>query len=142
MAVTDTPRAMSEDDLDVMRRCFDAWNSGDLDTLVDQFHDDAELVTDPSWMEAGTFNGRAAIRSWFEGLRESWEGHDEVVLRELFEVDDKVVARHDWNVCGRASGIEANLNATSINSLREGKIVRQQWYLDYATALKAMGLTE
>jgi ketosteroid isomerase-like protein len=131
---------VSEDDLDVMRRCFDAWNSGDIATLVDQFHEHAELVTDPSWAEAGTFIGRAAIGRWLEGLRDSWEGHDEVLLRELFEVDDKVIARHDWNVRGRASGIETNLDATSISNIREGKIVRQQWYLDYATALKTVGL--
>jgi len=132
--------AVSEDDLDVMRRCFDAWNSGDTATLVDQFHEDAELVTDPSWAEAGTFSGRAAIRRWLEGLRESWEGHDEVLLRELSQVDDNAIARHDWNVRGRASGIETNLNATSISNIRDGKIVRQQWYLDYATALKTVGL--
>jgi ketosteroid isomerase-like protein len=49
---------MSEDDLAVMRRWLDAWNSADLDAFTDLFHPDAEVVTDPSWMEPGPFNGR------------------------------------------------------------------------------------
>jgi len=133
---------VSQDDLGVIRRWLDAWNSADLDTFAELFHVDAEVVTDPSWMEAGPFNGRAAIRSWFEGLKDSWEGHDEVVLRELFEAGDKVVARLDWNVRGRASGIETSLDATSINDLEQGKIVRQQWYFDHAQALKAIGVAD
>jgi hypothetical protein len=77
---------------------------------------------------------------WYEGLKESWEGRDVVALRELFEVRDKVVARFLWQVRGRTSGIEMDLDATSINILKQGKIVRQQWYFDHAQALKAVGL--
>ena len=133
---------MSQDDLDVIRRWLDAWNSADLDTFADVFAGDAEVITDPSWMEAGPFNGRTAVRSWYEGLKESWEGHDEIVLRELFEGGDRVVARLDWKVRGRASGIETSLDATSVNNIEQGKIVRQQWYFDHAQALKAIGLEE
>jgi ketosteroid isomerase-like protein len=133
---------MPEDDLAVMRRWLAAWNGADLDAFTDLFHRDAEVVTDPSWMEPGPFNGRAAIRSWFEGLKESWEGHDEVVLTELFEVGEDVVARLDWKVRGRASGIETVLDATSVNRLKQGKIARQAWYFDHAQALKAVGLGE
>ena len=133
---------MSEDDFAVMRRWLDAWNGADLDAFTDLFHGDAEVVTDPSWMEPGPFNGRAAIRAWFEGLKESWEGHDEVVLTELFEVGEDVVARLDWKVRGRASGIETVPDATSLNKLQQRKIVRQQWYFDHAAALKAAGLDE
>jgi ketosteroid isomerase-like protein len=134
---------MSDKDLDVMRRWFDAWNRTDLDAFADVFDADAELITDPSWMEAGPFKGRAAIRAWYEGLRESWGERDAVALRELFEAGrDKVVARLDWQVRGRASGIEMELDATSVNTIKGGRIVRQQWYFDHAKALEAVGLSE
>jgi ketosteroid isomerase-like protein len=137
----DTARAMSEEDLDVVRRWLGAWNGGELDAFADLLHDDAEVVTDPTWMEVGPFKGRAAIRKWFEGLKESWDEHDEVVLSELFEVGDKVVARLDWKVRGRASGIEMDLDATCINSLKQGKIFRQEWF-EHEHALKAVGMAE
>ena len=105
-----------------MRRWFDAWNRTDLDAFADLFDADAVLITDPSWMEAGPFEGRAAIRAWFEGLKESWDDRDTVALRELVEVGDKVVARLDWQVRGRASGIEMELDATSINTFKGARI--------------------
>jgi ketosteroid isomerase-like protein len=133
---------MPHEDLDVMRKWTETWNRIDLDALAATFDDDAELITDPSWMEAGPFRGRAAIRAWFEGLKESWDGRDVVVLKELFEVGEQVIARVDWQVRGRASGIETTLDATSVNVIQGGRIVRQQWYFDYAKALEAVGLSE
>jgi hypothetical protein len=51
---------MSQENLDVMHRWAESWNRTDLDAFAATFHDDAELITDPSWMEAGPFKGRAA----------------------------------------------------------------------------------
>jgi ketosteroid isomerase-like protein len=138
----DTHVTVSDERLEVMRRWADSWNRVDLDAFADLFDANAELITDPSWMEAGPVRGRAAIMGWYEGLKESWEGRDVVAIRELFEVKDKVVARFLWQVRGRTSGIEMDLDATSINNLKQGRIVRQQWYFDHVQALKAVGLAE
>ena len=132
---------MSQADLDVMRRWAETWNRTDLDAFAATFDDDAELITDPSWMEAGPFKGRAAIRAWFEGLKESWDEGDAVVLTELFEAGEQVVARVDWQVRGRTSGIDTALDATSVNIIKRGRILRQQWFFDYSKALEAAGLS-
>ena len=133
---------MSQENLEILRRWHDAWNRGDLDTVADLFHPDAEVIPDPSWMEPGPFKGRAVIRRWFEGLAESWDGRDQAVLRELFEASGQVVARWDWEVRGRASGIDTRLDLTAVNLVEAGRIVRQQYYFDHAAALKAVGLEE
>ena len=133
---------MSQENLEVLRRWIDAWNRGDLDTHADLFDLDAEVITDPSWMEPGPFKGRTVIRRWFEGLRESWGGRDEAILRELFEASGLVVARWDWEVRGRASGIDTRLDLTAVNLVQAGRIVRQQYFFDHAEALKAVGLEE
>ena len=133
---------MSQADLDVMRRWAETWNRTDLDGFAATFDDDAELITDPSWMEAGPFRGQAAIRAWYEGLKESWGERDAVVLTELFEAGEQVVARIDWQVRGRSSGIDTALDATSVNTIKRGRIVRQQWFFDHAKALEALGLSE
>jgi ketosteroid isomerase-like protein len=133
---------MSQDNLEILRRWHEAWNRGDLDTVADLFHPNAEVIPDPSWMEPGPFRGRTAIRSWYEGLRESWGGRDEAVVRELFEASGQVVSRFDWEVRGRASGIDTRLDLTAVNLVAAGRIVRQQYYFDHAEALKAVGLKE
>ena len=133
---------MSKENTEVIRRWLDAWNRADLDAFADAFDADALVITDPSWMEPGPFSGRAAIREWYEGLRESWGERDAAVITELFAVGDTVLVRADWEVQGRSSGIETVLDVTSVNRIEGGKIVRQQWYFDYAEALAAAGLSE
>jgi ketosteroid isomerase-like protein len=128
--------------IDVIRQSFDAWNSADLDTLAGLFDADAEVIPDPSWMEAGPFNGRAAIREWYAGLRGAWDERNKVVITELFEVGGRVIARIDWQVRGRSSGIEMDFDATSVNTVERRKIVRQRWYFDHDKALQAAGLSE
>jgi ketosteroid isomerase-like protein len=127
---------------ELIRKWVDAWNRGDLDTFTSVFGDDALVITDPSWMEAGPFEGRAAIRQWYAGLREAWGEHDVTVITELFEVGDSVLVRANWEVQGRSSGIETVLDVTCVCRIEHGRIVRQQWYFDYKRALEAVGLTE
>ena len=56
------------------------------------------------------------------------------------ENGDQVVARLDWEVRGRASGIDTRLDVTAVNRVQAGRSVRQQYYFDHAEALKALGL--
>ncbi len=133
---------MSQENVEIVRRVYDAWNRGDAEAWIEAFDVDAVVITDPSWMEPGPFEGRAAIREWYEGLRESWEGRDEIVVTELIGVGDRVVARINWEVRGRSSGIETVLDATCVSRIDRGKIVRQQWYFDHEKALEAVGLSE
>jgi ketosteroid isomerase-like protein len=133
---------MADEAMDVTHSWFDAWNRGDLDAFIDLYAADAEMTPPPSWVETGTFKGRPAIRRFFEGLKESWEGQDEAVLRELFRAGASVVSRMDWQVRGRVSGIETQIGVTNVNTIQCGKIVRQRHYLDHDEALKALGLAE
>lgn len=124
--------------MDVTRSWFETWNRGDLDAFIELYAEDAEMIPPSSWVETGTLEGRPAIRRFFEGLKESWEGLDEAVLRELFRAKDSVVSRMDWRVRGRVSGIESQIAVTNVNTVEGGKIVRQRHYLDHDEALKAL----
>jgi len=133
---------VSQEALCVTRSWFETWNRGDLDAFIDLYAVDAEMTPPPSWVEAGTLKGQPAIRRFFEGLREAWEGEDREILRELITTGDTVVSRMDWQVRGRASGIDTHLAITNVNFIERGKIVRQRHYLDHAAALQAVGLEE
>jgi ketosteroid isomerase-like protein len=133
---------MADEALDVTRSWFDTWNRGDLDAFIDLYAADAVVTPPRSWIETGTLTGRPEIRRFFEGLKESWAGHDEAILRELFHEGDEVVSRMVWQVRGRASGIETHLDVTNVNTIVGGKITRQRHYLDHGEALKALGLVE
>jgi ketosteroid isomerase-like protein len=131
---------VSDDGLSVTRQWFATWNAGDLDAFSELYAPDAEMTPPSSWVETGTLNGRAAIRRFFEGLKEAWEGEDVAVLHELFAANDRIVSRMDWHVRGRTSGLETHIAVTNINTVEGGKIVRQQHYLDHDEALRSLGI--
>ena len=133
-------QAVSQKNAETVRRWFETWNRGDLDSFIDLYAIDAELTPPESWVETATVKGRADIRRFFEGLREAWEGRDTAVLLELIESGDLVISRMDWQVRGRVSGIVTNLAITNVNRIASGKIISQRHYLDHTEALKAVGL--
>lgn len=133
---------MTDDRLDVTRSWFETWNRDDLDAFIDLYDEHAEMTAPATWIEAGTFTGRPAIRRFFEGLKESWSGRDEAVLRELIQVGETVVSRMEWHVRGRSSGIDTQIDVTNLNTIERGKIVRQRHYLDHQEALEAVGIAQ
>lgn len=137
-----TFHSRADDGIRVTRNWFETWNRGDLDAFIDLYAANAEMTPPASWVETGTISGRPAIRRFFEGLKEAWEGEDEAVLQELFETEGKVVSRMDWQVRGRSSGIETHLGITNVNTIEGGKIVRQRHYLDHDEALEDLGLAD
>jgi ketosteroid isomerase-like protein len=131
-----------EDDIGVTRSWFETWNRGDLEAFIDLYAPDAEMTPPASWVESGTIERRPAIRRFFEGLKEAWEGEDVAIPHEIFRAGDKVVSRMDWNVRGRVSGIDTQLSLTNVNTIRDDRIARQQHYLDHEEALEDLGLSE
>ncbi|HMD56126.1 MAG TPA: nuclear transport factor 2 family protein [Solirubrobacteraceae bacterium] len=87
---------MSGEGISVARSWFETWNRGDLDAFIELYAIDAEVSPPQGWVEAGTVEGRPAIRRFFDGLREAWAGEDTAILRELFRSGDEVVSRMDW----------------------------------------------
>jgi ketosteroid isomerase-like protein len=133
------PEAGLDEGLSITHSWFETWNRGDLDAFVALYAVGAEMTPPASWVESGTILGQAAIRRFFEGLKEAWDGEDTAVIRELFRAGEEVVARMEWHVRGRASGIDTQLGITNVNTIVDGKIVRQRHFLDHAEALEALG---
>ena len=57
----DTGRAMSEENVAVVRSYFDAWNSGDMEAVREIYDPDAIMRAERDWPEPGPFVGRDAV---------------------------------------------------------------------------------
>jgi ketosteroid isomerase-like protein len=57
---------MSQENVEVGRRAFAAWNAGDMDAFRELY--DPEIIVRPPerWPEPGPFVGREAVMQWFE----------------------------------------------------------------------------
>jgi ketosteroid isomerase-like protein len=131
---------MSQEDTKViesLRRGFDAYNRGDFDAAVENFHPAAELV--PAGRQT-VIRGVGAIRSWMEP--DAFES--QVVEPQEFRVTgNKILVRHRSKIHGAGSGIEADFVNWSVWTFDEaGRMTRFEIYLpnQEAEALEAAGL--
>jgi ketosteroid isomerase-like protein len=133
---------MSQENVEVVRRSVDLWNSGDVEALVAAFSDDAELEPAPGFVEGGKLVGRNGLRHFFERLHEAWRPGDTVTLGEFREAGDKVMFSFRWQAIGDVSGIETSSEWIAVDTFRDGVVVRMQIFSDRDEALEAVGLSE
>lgn len=131
---------MSAENIEKIRRGFEAINAGDLEAVLEVMHPD--IVLAPSvvgGVEGTIFQGHAGYRLW-------WRDTLEVYEETSFDVSDvrangnAVVALYTTHVRGGLSGIELDRLAATVVWFEDGLVVRQQGYQDQAEALAAAGL--
>jgi ketosteroid isomerase-like protein len=134
---------MSQENVELVRSAIEAYNAGPAAHLA-FMAEDIEVRPDASvFPEAKPLRGRDEYRRFLAEIDEGWEGGDKLgVIREVFAVGDRVVARADWGGRGRASGIDLRSSLTGVYDIRDGQIIRIEFYFDHAKALEATGLTE
>jgi uncharacterized protein len=130
---------MSQQNLEVARRAFSAWNAGDPEALRDAYDPDAVMHYHGDWPEPGPFSGRDAIIRQFERMREALDDRDSLVfLGEPLDVADRVVIRFAWR--GEGHGPAMDLEVTVVYAIRDGRILQADFFPDHAEALEAAGL--
>jgi ketosteroid isomerase-like protein len=126
---------MSQEDVEIVRRSFEAWNALDVPAIRDCYTEDAVIQT-PITEFGRTFEGDDPIGRWIAEMRETWaELHWDV--ERVFEGDGTVVSFYRSISTGRKSGIEVVRDLTGVHRLRDGLIASERIYLDREEALKA-----
>jgi ketosteroid isomerase-like protein len=124
------------DDSELVRALVEAWNSGDTDSTLELFTDDAVQRAGPEWPEQGEWRGKEEMRANIEEWRAVWQEIDvEVQSYETF--GDKVVALGAWRPRGRVSGVEGTWPFSLVLTVRDGKIAVLEWFTDKASAVAA-----
>jgi uncharacterized protein len=131
---------MSEENVEIVRRGFEVWNTGDMDALRELY--DPGIVWRPAegWPEPGPYVGREAVMRQLEQMRETWDTDNFELISDLIDVGDRVAVRLIWRGVGR--GPESNIEVTGIYAVRKGKIFSIEFFWDHAEALETLGLSE
>lgn len=133
---------MSQDNVEVVRLAQEAWNRGDVEASIGFYADDAEVETDPRFIEGGKFRGLPAIRRWGEGVREGWGRGGSVVTSEFIDLGDRVLTLGEWSGTGEASGVQISIPLAGVWTLNAGRVTRVRWFFDHQEALEAVGPAE
>jgi ketosteroid isomerase-like protein len=129
---------MSQENVEVVRAVYEAWNAGDL--APELYDPDVIVRMVEGWPEPGPFVGREAVIRWFEQPRETWDADTLEPINDFVEAADRVAVRQIWRGAGR--GPESNVELTNVFTVRKGRIVYQELFWDHAEALGTLGLSE
>jgi ketosteroid isomerase-like protein len=132
---------MSQENIEVVRRVYEAWMTGDYEAVFDLFDSEIEWVPPPDVSSSGERRGHEGVRQAMAGWMGSWEDYH-FELRRLIDSGDQVLADGWQRARGRTSGVEVSEEIFSVWTLRAGQVVRQRMFRDRAQARAAAGLTE
>jgi ketosteroid isomerase-like protein len=139
----DTARAMSQENVEVIREWWSAWN-GDPADLGDTSWVDVEVVYVDDILPdhvGETYHGLEGIRKAWTLALEPWE-NPEYELEWVRDAGDEVVSCHRGRGRGKESGIDVEFRFAYVWRFREGKLVHLKSYGDVREALEAAGLRE
>jgi ketosteroid isomerase-like protein len=131
---------MSQENVEIVRRAYVAWNVGDMGAFSELCDPDIIVRPPEGWPEPGPFVGREAFMRWCEQLRETWDADALEPIGDFTDVADHVVVRQIWR--GAGYGPEANLEMTWVGTVRKGRIFGIEFFWDHEEALEAAGLSE
>jgi ketosteroid isomerase-like protein len=124
-----------------MRRFVEAFNRGGFDAVVDLLDPEIEYHEDPKFAQAEVYRGRdAVVRQWQDFVASFEAYHFEI--EDQFGVDDKVVGILRESGRGAGSGVPVDRRTGWVHTLRAGKLVRMEIFLDPADALEAAGIRQ
>ena len=131
---------MSQENVEIIRGAYDAWNAGDTDALRDFHHPDVIARYGAAWPEPGPFVGRDAVVRQIEELRQTWNASEAEVLGDIIDAGDRVVAEFVWHGTGHGPAFE--FKGAAVYTMRNGKIFEVEYLGTLAEALEAVGLSE
>jgi ketosteroid isomerase-like protein len=131
---------MSQENVEIVRAFFEVWNTGDMDALREFVDPDAIMRMPEDWPEPGPYVGREAVMRQGEQQRETWDADALVPISDFIDGADRIVVRFIWR--GAGHGPEANLEATGVYTVRNGRILAIEHFWDHAKALETLGLSE
>jgi ketosteroid isomerase-like protein len=132
---------MSQENVEIVREVFEAWQAGDLEKRAQLMDPEVELHgTVGGLMEGQVARGQTQIDETFEAEDlEAWEER-RLEPEAFIDAGDKVVVLlHEFRR-GRGSGVEVEADTAVVVALSGGRVVRLQGYMDRDAALKAAGL--
>jgi ketosteroid isomerase-like protein len=112
------------ENLEIVRRGFDAFNEGGVEGILPFIHPEFEATTPPNLAsEPDTYRGHDGIRRWFDSFDEvmeeiRWDAHG------FQEVGDRVVVEFTLRARGKTTGLDFGQEAVMVWTLRDGRAIR------------------
>jgi uncharacterized protein len=144
----DTAWAMSEENVEIVRRAYEAFNRWGVHPRGERnpemsplLHPEIEFHTHASAPEAGVYRGREAVFDYHERVFGQFESI-RIELEELLSAGDRVVIVTRQHTVPRGSEAEIVQRVVDVWTIRDGLLAERKPFSTRADALEAAGLQE
>jgi ketosteroid isomerase-like protein len=130
---------MSQENVEIVRAAFDAWNRGDFDAWIRAWDEQAEFYPLRAQLEGGAYRGHDGLRRFIDEMVEEW---DEVRFEvdEIRDAGEQMVGFGRMRARGRASGVDIDVPLGVVGAVRGERIAYARFFSDPAAAVEAAGL--
>ncbi|HEX4187775.1 MAG TPA: nuclear transport factor 2 family protein [Solirubrobacteraceae bacterium] len=133
---------MSQENVELARRAFEAFANGGADALVEYATPDCVFYPDPGWMEENEYRGRDAFIAFNKTQSDAF-GNFTVEVHDIRAVGDRVLVLAEFIGRAEGSGVPIRQKAAHVLSgFRDGMIGEDRTFLSWDAGLKAVGLEE
>jgi ketosteroid isomerase-like protein len=137
----DTARAMSKENVEVVRTAYEAWNRGDLHWTLDHVTPDFEFRTTHLFPDTeDVYWGREGMKRFWKTFRGPWETLL-IEVERIEPIDDRVLALLQFHGRGR-NGLEVTLEYAHLFTVENGMVALIVGFASWQEALEAAGLSE
>ena len=131
---------MSQENVEVVRQSYEAFNSRDLALIGNLLHPDFELnLSNSMGFDRGNYFGERGLGLFFQSYWDAFESIS-IEVEELIGTGDAIVAIIRARGRGTGSGVEVDARGPHLWSFRDGKIVGLALYEHLDEALEAASL--
>ena len=136
-------KGMGDEDVALARRAIELWIAGERDAAWALWADDCVGIAPTDWPEPGPWHGRDQLQSQFESWNTAfgpdWTRH--LAIREITELSDgRILIELEFRTSGSESRLPVDQELAVINTTSEGRIVKGEFFLDWAESRNAAGL--
>jgi ketosteroid isomerase-like protein len=131
---------MSQQNVDVVRKSFDAFQRADWEEVVRDVDPEIEVVQPPDFADARTYHGHEGLLEVLRWWPSQWADFT-IELTDVIDAnDDQVVWLTRQRGRGKGSGVEVVGDVAFVSSFRDGKVNRIEMFQTLREALDTVGV--
>jgi ketosteroid isomerase-like protein len=130
---------MSRENVELVRRAYEVFDT-DLRRLLPMLDPTIEWVSPHDALEPGPRHGHQGVEDAFAATAMAWDRPTHT-LEGLVEANERVLATVRFRGHGHGSGMDADRPEFHVWTIRDGVVVRFEWFYQLAEALGVAGLS-